>query len=48
MNIKELSNEELIQLYIDNNYSFQGIEKKYNLSKNSVGRLFKKRSIDYN
>lgn len=48
MNIQELSNEELIQLFIENNYSLSKIEKTYELGKSSMERLFKKRGIDYN
>lgn len=47
MNIKELTNEELIQLFKDNSMSMQAIEHKYNLGKNSVGRLFTKRGINF-
>lgn len=47
MEIKELSNEKLIKLFKENNFSLQAIEHKYNLSKNSVGRLFNKRGINY-
>lgn len=47
MDIKELTNDELIQLFKENNLSMQAIEQKYNLGKNSVGRLFNKRGIDY-
>ena len=47
MNIKELTNEELIQLFKDNSLSMQAIEHKYNLGKNSVGRLFTKRGINF-
>lgn len=47
MNIKELTNEELIQLFKENSLSMQAIEHKYNLGKNSVGRLFNKRGIDF-
>ena len=47
MDIKKLTNEELIQLYKDHNCSFQAIEKDLNLGKNQVGRLFKVRNIDY-
>ena len=48
MNIQELSNEELIQLFIKNDYSLSKIEKFYALGKSYVERLFKKREIDYN
>ena len=48
MDIKNLTNDELIQLYIECNYSLQAIETKYNLSNNSAGRLFKQRNIDCN
>ena len=47
MNIKDLTNEELIQLFKDNSLSMQAIEHKYNLGKNSVGRLFTKRGINF-
>lgn len=47
MDIKSLTNEELIQLFEECNYSLQAIETKYSLGKNSVGRLFNKRGIDY-
>lgn len=47
MNIKELTNEELIQLFKDNSMSMQAIEHKYSLGKNSVGRLFTKRGINF-
>lgn len=47
MNIKELTNEELIQLFKDNSMSMQAIEHKYNLGKNSVERLFTKRGINF-
>ena len=47
MNIKELTNEELIQLFKENSLSMQAIEQKYKLGKNSVGRLFNKRGIDF-
>lgn len=47
MDIKELTNDELIQLFKKNSLSMQAIEKKYNLGKNSVGRLFNKRGIDF-
>lgn len=48
MNIKELSNEKLIQLFIEHDYSLSKIEKTYDLGKSSMERLFKKRGIDYN
>lgn len=47
MNIKDLTNDELIQLFKDNSMSMQAIEHKYNLGKNSVGRLFTKRGINF-
>ena len=47
MDIKELTNEELIQLFKDNSMSMQAIEHKYSLGKNSVGRLFTKRGINF-
>lgn len=47
MNIKELTNEELIQLFKENSLSMQAIEQKFGLGKNSVGRLFNKRGIDF-
>ena len=47
MNIKELTNEELIQLFKENSLSMQAIEQKYKLGKNSVGRLFNKRGINF-
>ena len=48
MNIQELSNEKLIQLFIENDYSLSKIEKSYDLGKSSMERLFKRRGIDYN
>ena len=48
MNVKELTNEELIQLFKENDCSMQGIEKKYSLGNNTMQRLFVKRGIDYN
>lgn len=36
MNVKELTNEELIQLFKENNCSMQGIEKKYSLGNNTM------------
>lgn len=47
MDIKELTNEELIQLFKENSLSMQAIEHKYSLGKNSVGRLFTKRGINF-
>lgn len=48
MNVKELTNEELIQLFKENDCSMQGMEKKYSLGNNTMQRLFVKRGIDYN
>ena len=48
MDIQELSNEELIQLFIENDYSLSKLERSYDLGKSSMERLFKKREIDYN
>ena len=48
MNLKKLSNEELISLFKENDCSLTKIERTYNLSKDSVRRLFIKRKIDYN
>ena len=45
MNINELSNEELIQLFIENDYSLSKLERSYDLGKSSMERLFKKRGI---
>lgn len=47
MNIKNLTNDELIQLFIDHNCSLAGIDKSMGLSKNTSLRLFRKRGVDY-
>ena len=47
-NVKEFSNEKLIEIYKECNYSLQKIEKTYGLGKNAASRLFKSRKIDYN
>lgn len=47
-NIFEYSNEQLIQLYKNSGCSLKQIERDFNLHKNRVSRLFKKRGIDYN
>jgi len=44
----ELSNDELINLYVFNGFKFGSIGKQINLGKESVRRLFIKRKIDYN
>lgn len=48
MDIKNLTNEELIQLFKENECNLKRIESKYNLGKNAAGRLYTKRDIDYN
>ncbi len=48
MNIKGLTNNELIQIYKDCNYSLRYVDKKYNLTNNTFRRLLQKRNIDYN
>lgn len=47
MNIKELTNKELIKLYKEHKCSLQAIEKDLGLTKNQAGRLFRARNIDY-
>lgn len=47
MNIKELTNKELIKLYKEYKCSLQAIEKDLGLTKNQAGRLFRARNIDY-
>lgn len=47
MNIKSLTNDELVQLFIDHSCSLAGIDKSMGLSKNTSLRLFRKRGIDY-
>ena len=47
-NLEQLSNEELIQLFKDYDYSLRKFDKSNNLSGNTLRRLFIKRNIDYN
>lgn len=47
-NLEQLSNDELIQLFIDYDYSLRKFDKSNNLSGNTLRRLFIKRNIDYN
>lgn len=46
-NIKNLSNEELIELFKNNNCSLSSIDNNLGLYKNYSLRLFRKRGIDY-
>ena len=48
MNFKELTNNELIQIYKNCNYSLRYVDKKYNLTNNTFRRLLQKKNIDYN
>ena len=47
-NLEQLSNDELIQLFKDYDYSLRNFDKSNNLSGNTLRRLFIKRNIDYN
>lgn len=47
-NLEILSDEELIQIFRDYNYSLRNFDKSNNLPGNTLRRLFKKRNIDYN
>lgn len=47
MNIKTLTNDELIQLFREKECNLTQIEKDFNLGKNAAGRLYNKRGIDY-
>ena len=47
-NLEQLSNDELIQLFKDYDYSLRKFDKSNNLSGNTLRRLFIKRNIDYN
>ena len=47
-NLEQLSNDELIQLFRDYDYSLRKFDKSNNLSGNTLRRLFIKRNIDYN
>ena len=46
-NLEQLSNDELIQLFRDYDYSLRKFDKSNNLSSNTLRRLFIKRIIDY-
>ena len=48
MDIKSLTNEELIQLFKENECNLKRIESEFGLGKNAAGRLYIKRGIDYN
>lgn len=48
MDIKNLTNEELIQLFKEKECSLKRIETEFNLGKNAASRLYTKRGIDYN
>lgn len=48
MDIKNLTNEELIQLFKENECNLKRIESKFGSGKNAAGRLYLKRGIDYN
>lgn len=43
MNFKELTNNELIQIYKNCNYSLRYVDKKYNLTNNTFRRLLQKK-----
>ena len=47
-NLEQLSNDELIQLFRDYDYSLRKFDKSNNLSGNTLRRLFIKRNIDCN
>lgn len=47
MNIKTLTNNELIQLFKEKECNLTQIERDFNLGKNAAGRLYNKRGIDY-
>lgn len=47
MNIKTLTNDELIQLFKEKECNLTQIERDFNLGKNAAGRLYNKRGIDY-
>lgn len=48
MNIKNLTREELIQLFKDKECNLKRIEADFGLGKNAAGRLLTKMGIDYN
>ena len=48
MNIKNLTKEELIQLFKDKECNLKRIEADFGLGKNAAGRLLTKMGIDYN
>lgn len=48
MDLKDLSDEELIQEYKDSNCILSVVSRKYNKPDNALLRLFRKRNIDYN
>ena len=48
MDIKNFTNEELIQLFKEKECNLKRIESEFGLGKNAAGRLYTKRGIDYN
>ena len=48
MDIKNLTNDELIQLFKEKECNLKRIESEFELGKNAAGRLYTKRGIDYN
>lgn len=48
MDIKNFTNEELIQLFKEKECNLKRIESEFGLGKNTAGRLYTKRGIDYN
>lgn len=48
MDIKNLTNKEIIGLLKENDFSMRGVERKYGLTKTTIPRLLQKRGIDYN
>lgn len=47
MDIKSLTNDQLIQLFKEKGCNLTQIEKDFNLGKNAAGRLYNKRGINY-
>ena len=47
MDIKSLTNNQLIQLFKEKGCNLTQIEKDFNLGKNAAGRLYNKRGINY-
>lgn len=47
MDIKNLTNDELIQLFEEKECNLKRIESEFGLGKNAAGRLYTKRGIDY-